>query len=1063
MTDAQLTREELEKKARDASDLADLKQHADKLILGFENSSPNDAKRALWELIQNARDLSKDAIIEVSLKENEFVFTHHGATFTPNTLLCLVKQVSSKERKKKEQKADDDEVKEVGQYGTGFITTHSLGKRFIIDGTIELQPSEYVIIKDFLIDRVAEEESLLSRKLLDQQNEIFKMVREGTITGVPLPTTFRYQFDHKNERDNAEVTLSATTEAMIPFVMAMNSSISSISISHHQKNAGHPVSFRRVDSGTVEALSFVSIQKDDAPPMIIYFLQVDKELDLKIMLPLSAPTTAVEPSSSLSRLFLYFPLIGTESWGINFVIHCGLFNPQEKRDGIHISSDNLQNKEKEKNNREILTKASDAIFALMEKNAAAISDPIYLANISFSTLTGNSFHDTFFKELKAKWVTKFRTYALVETADGRKQPAECYFISEEFIQDPDYHRANYDLISFFWKTIPQFNLSEKWTNTIRQWEDGNTNWITIEQLCKNIQKCAVGEIDNKLLLPFYTYLLKTGGHRYFIDYRLLPTLSKTFAVRTNLFKPTSLHPLFLEMSASFAPTVLQHLVLDNFIQGHDFKEYTRNDLSKQLNPAIREKAGKLKADNLLGDAERDLLMRFSNSFASLDNKGARGELLKVILAFYELRYEPVEIPNLGEDKIDYSAAVEALIKNIIWDFVARSQKDKEWTKTNLSSIKDLLVVVTNNKEYLEIVGNLPVFVNQNYALIGKEKALIQDGIPDDLKTLYFDIFKKDVNDELLHDDFVAFLKDGKLKEGGQLALEINKFITDHGAIEAINEHPDSKIIMRIIQRISDANKETSTVWSKLFQGISAAKATIVMATIIKEERKENLFSIITLEDDNKIALLGELAKDKDMDVIIQYGRLALYDEQNRKVDFDIKHTIGKHIENLLRQKIDKLLNSADISVQVLDEQKGKDVIIKKGETVLYYLEIKSRWRAEYSIRMSRLQAETSAKNRDNYALIGVNMVGYYPENADRHAPKEVALIEDRIVVLEKIGGTVGPLIEKTMNILKQDEEIHLGPDYAIVVPQPVFKNEGINFHQFIENLSAAIEKKIKNN
>ena len=36
----------------------DLKQHADKIIQGIKKIGPNHAKRAIWELFQNAVDLS---------------------------------------------------------------------------------------------------------------------------------------------------------------------------------------------------------------------------------------------------------------------------------------------------------------------------------------------------------------------------------------------------------------------------------------------------------------------------------------------------------------------------------------------------------------------------------------------------------------------------------------------------------------------------------------------------------------------------------------------------------------------------------------------------------------------------------------------------------------------------------------------------------------------------------------------------------------------------------------------------------------------------------------------
>lgn len=58
----------------------------------------------------------------------------------------MVKQVSSQE------KEDDDTV---GQYGTGFLTTHKFGRKIIINGSmlISENPIVYVDIDNFLINR----------------------------------------------------------------------------------------------------------------------------------------------------------------------------------------------------------------------------------------------------------------------------------------------------------------------------------------------------------------------------------------------------------------------------------------------------------------------------------------------------------------------------------------------------------------------------------------------------------------------------------------------------------------------------------------------------------------------------------------------------------------------------------------------------------------------------------------------------------------------------------------------------------------------------------------------
>jgi hypothetical protein len=70
------------------------------------------------------------------------------------------------------------------------------------------------------------------------------------------------------------------------------------------------------------------------------------------------------------------------------------------------------------------------------------------------------------------------------------------------------------------------------------------------------------------------------------------------------------------------------------------------------------------------------------------------------------------------------------------------------------------------------------------------------------------------------------------------------------------------------------------------------------------------------------------------------------------------------------------------------------------------------------------------------------------------------MIVDRILALEKIGTTIEPLIRGAMEKKSTDDDVHLGPDYTVVVPQVVFKSEGTSFHVFVGNLMAYLQEKV---
>ena len=90
-----INRDEILDNAKRESDLSDLKQHADKMIRGFENFNNFSSNRAVWELVQNACDLNTNCEVVIDYKSG-FSFTHNGKPFTTKSFIYLINQVSGK-------------------------------------------------------------------------------------------------------------------------------------------------------------------------------------------------------------------------------------------------------------------------------------------------------------------------------------------------------------------------------------------------------------------------------------------------------------------------------------------------------------------------------------------------------------------------------------------------------------------------------------------------------------------------------------------------------------------------------------------------------------------------------------------------------------------------------------------------------------------------------------------------------------------------------------------------------------------------------------------------------
>ena len=217
----QMDRNKIIDDAKIKSELSDLKQHADKMIRGFENFNDFSSNRAVWELVQNACDLTTkcEAIIDY---RNGFSFTHNGKPFTTASLISLIKQVSGKY-------GDESDIPEVGKYGTGFLTTHTFGRNFRINSILEAD-NTFFEIKDFLIDRSPKEWKALSENIRKQKENVYQLIENGEIHLNPeIKTTFTFLPETDQERNYISKS-SKDLVYYIPIVLTINDRLKKVTI-----------------------------------------------------------------------------------------------------------------------------------------------------------------------------------------------------------------------------------------------------------------------------------------------------------------------------------------------------------------------------------------------------------------------------------------------------------------------------------------------------------------------------------------------------------------------------------------------------------------------------------------------------------------------------------------------------------------------------------------------------------------------------------------------------------------------------------------------------------------
>ncbi len=1034
-SDTLINREQARQRAEDESKRADMKQHADKLIQGFEKLQESHAKRAIWELCQNAIDLSEHSEIIIELNDHSIIFKHNGKPFTSNTLSCLIKQVSSKN--------PDSNEDEVGQYGTGFISTHSFGKKILVTGSLS-EGDYYIPIKDFEIDRIAHNADQLIDKLIEQQKKVFNLIEHGELeTECSQFTSFAYQTLSELEKQNASNAVESLIY-ILPYVMMINKKLREVKVCH--KN-GKETIYRKGETSPIEDLFVTEIHIDKNIKKI--FSLGTSEDDLIVILPLLEKNQAIELDKNLSKLFLYYPLIGTENFGFNFLIHSKQFGPTEPRDGVHLKSKNEQVQEKEKSNREIIKSASDLIFEFVRKHAKDINNPKSLASIFFNSNSSSTHLSEYFTDLKNEWVKKFRTFSLVETDTNRIEPEKAKFFSRELLLDEEYFSSIYSVARLFWDNIPQKPLAISWTNIIEHWDDKNSSFITISEIVKKIESSANLDFfsNPKELQEFYDYLIKYSDSGIFNLHKILPNIKNEFRLKSQLNSTLNIDSVLINVADIIIPEIPKRYIKPGFELNLGFEPYDRKQFSKDINSQIAEHNKTIKESSTLSDNILLALIDYCKIFPAVENSGTRGELIKLVCEYYKIDPTFVGLATISNQEMDWLTPIKCLLRNFIW---VLNNEDKSWVETNTGFLNRLLSIIHNYYEYDDIVQTLPIFPNQLFELCKQGDLKTDSKIPDELKDLYDDVVtpKKPIRSSLILNRFSDYLKDSETKYPKNLGDSIDKVFQDEAPYSEINNHPHSNQILWIIKKMSDDEE-----WTKFFPIIEEKKATIMMARISDKETKNDLFSIIGL-DKKKIALLGDLSRQVNLELIIQLGKQALQDQKQKNADFQFKYSIGKHIEDLIRNKIGSALNN--FQVRVRDEQNGQDMVIELNKSIIYFIEVKSRWDVRNSITMSPPQMKNAFGNPDKYSLCCIDMHDYKNGDEERYNVTDINEIINRINVLSDIGKRIEPILNGVLSVKDIENEITLTGDYRGTIPQSIVKL-GQELNKFVDELITIVK------
>lgn len=308
--------------------------------------------RWIWELLQNARDTATEAGVNVSvrLSGDELTFEHDGRPFRHEELAHLIYHGTTKL----------DEADNVGHFGSGFVSTHLLARRVRVAGAVE-GGGRF----EFWLDRSSSDQHELAAAMQRSMRDCKQSYESGRIGGHGTGTAFVYPLG-----EGGAALVSAAIDdlkAWGPMVLALAGEIASISVSSGSEiwrlARGEPR--RLADSLELATINFEEGTADPQPHHVAV-ARTDDRVQAALPLNMVNGGFGVGLDERTPRVFVLFPILGTDKLSLPAVIQSKEFEPVEDRDGIWLNSASGT----AVTNREIVEVALPAIKLLIETAAA---------------------------------------------------------------------------------------------------------------------------------------------------------------------------------------------------------------------------------------------------------------------------------------------------------------------------------------------------------------------------------------------------------------------------------------------------------------------------------------------------------------------------------------------------------------------------------------------------------------------------------------------------------------------------------------------------------------------
>ena len=1073
---------------------------ANDILNGRDNSSSAKPIRAIWEMVQNARDTSTNqSNIIFTRKEGLFEFKHDGMPFNNNTLNALILQTSAKSRN------DGDQV---GQYGTGFLTTHKFGREFELAGSLKLVENEelYYNFPKLTINRKPNTREEMIESLANQFKEKESWLDKYDYRSDKPEkwTVFKYFQPNEIERQNVELAFYQAQE-IVPYVLCLNENIKSIKFCDEVKN--RTISFYRKEKKRQEESSmsyayFTTILVDDSRneksrEFSILTLESKKTVTTKkginktmvtVILPIHN-NIVDNLSDNISKLFIYLPLVGTEHWGINFVIHAPMFTcSSDDRSSLRLITDGQTEYDPAIENREYIQEASDIIFDYISQHLSEWQDVHYLAPIDFDVSNPNKELSDYYKELKYLWLKKMSELDIVsvKTVGGiiRKKPSNIYVLDSTLAKAA---KEKEGLLMPFYNVLS--NMSHDaiptpehlifWSEVFAHWYEGEdcNQILNISNIIDYIDNNGMEAVNKKDLLQICKYL-RDSDQLSFFDKNILLTETDTLTNKSEGYRSDIYSNKLKSCIKTLLPEQTSKFVENEFANLIQLPSFNNKNVKEALSSCTEELQTKIKAvtdaaktvwesnrrglettDDLLNEGQRNALMDYCYMTIPQNSTSFQSRALELIREYYNYTFDFTD--KIDAEFFEWRGAIRTLLCHILTEFtiLCDGKKSKQ-----INWIKRMIECIYGFSDFRGMLQNYRVYLSQSEEFSYCEDLKRDPGIPEKMKDIYNTITSTqektiEIRKELFDHEFGKIAPTDATCEIVLFGKKIMDEISKSGKyLNEIDSYEHKDLIMDIINNFDE--EAEGAKWKEAFETIHKDIPSLLAKLVLNKDNRESMIKIMKVKDKTRLNKAAEIINDENLTRIWELGKAAWIEKENEQHDFNKKKELGNYVEDYLRKELKDILKNNKVEAKVDDVQGGQDIIVSINDEPIYYIEVKSRWVVADSVMMSSTQLERSVQQKDCYSLFTVNMIGFNDENVREHIyPKSIDDFLSRIHVVPNIGKLNEEILPTKRD---SNEQVHIGGDYKAVVPQNLITKKSISYNSFLSDvLRPKVEEAIK--